>query len=79
VSKWLTKGQFGQFRPWVQFNPRVQILFCWVWKKIEEKKNWAQSPIAKAQDLLGPFDLYTRAFDEFNEIFFSLKLILILS
>jgi hypothetical protein len=42
-------------------------------RKRAKKKIGPQSPIAKAQDLLGPFNLYTRASEpspKFNEHFF---------
>jgi hypothetical protein len=43
-------------------------------RKRRKKKNWASKPNCKAQDLLGPFDIYTLAprnsFDKFIEHFF---------
>ena len=49
-------------------------------KGARKKSIWASKPIAQAQDLLGPFEFYTRAsrvFTELNEQFLFLKLNLI--
>jgi hypothetical protein len=39
-------------------------------EKEERRRYGPQSPIAKAQDLLGPFDLYTRASEILMSNFF---------